>query len=189
MTDPSDTGAPRAWPATAWSRRSLARAIRTSFLALLLLAPRSSGDLAAQQIGSGDGVRFGITAGGISTVGLAIEFFHDHRSLDITVGTWSFRDVSVSVVGKEYFGAGALHPFVGGGLWIVAAAPPGERLGLAAVLRAPIGVDWRAVGGHSLGLTMNVNRALAVRRTDPGDQLPLNRRLVPLPGVYYRWTR
>jgi len=45
------------------------------------------------------------------------------------------------------------------------------------------------VGGHSLGLTMNVNRALAVRRTDPGDQLPLNRRLVPLPGVYYRWTR
>ncbi len=189
MSDRSDTGAPRAWPATAWPRRPLARAVLISCLALLLLAPGPSSRLAAQQIGSGDGVRFGITAGGISTVGFAIEFFHDHHSLDITVGTWSFRDVSVSVVGKEYLGAGALHPFVGGGLWVVAAAPPGERLGLAAVLRAPIGVDWRAVGRHSLGLTMNVNRALAVRRTDPEDQLPLNRRLVPLPGVYYRWTR
>ena len=38
-------------------------------------------------------------------------------------------------------------------------------------------------------MTFNVNRALAVRRTDPADDLPLNGRLIPLPGVYYRWKR
>jgi hypothetical protein len=33
-----------------------------------------------------------------------------------------------------------------------------------------------------------VNRALAVRRTDPDDDLPPNGRIVPLPEVYYRFT-
>jgi hypothetical protein len=57
------------------------------------------------------------------------------------------------------------------------------------VLHAPVGLDWQAFDGHFLGAAMNVNRALWVRRTDPADDLPLNRRLVPLPGVYYRWGR
>jgi hypothetical protein len=26
-----------------------------------------------------------------------------------------------------------------------------------------------------------------VRRTDPEDDTPLNRRLVPIPGISYRW--
>jgi hypothetical protein len=80
---------------------------------------------------------------------------------------------------------------VGGGLWLVGAAPvqEEEQFGLAVVLRAPVGVDWRAVGEHYVGASINVNRALWARRTDPEDDLPLNRRLVPLPGVYYRWSR
>jgi hypothetical protein len=164
-------------------------AVFGGLVAVLALVTPHPTALAAQEIGYGEGVRFGITAGGISTIGFAVEFFENHHSLDITVGTWSFRDLSVSVVGKEYFGAGALHPYVGGGLWIVAAAPRDERPGFAAVLRAPVGVDWRVAGRHSLGLAINVNRALGVRRTDPEDNLPLNKRLVPLPGVYYRWTR
>lgn len=151
-----------------------------------LLLPAGS---AAQR--GDDGVRFGVTFGGISTVGFVVEYFDGTRSVELTVGTWSFRDLSASVVGKEYFGVGALRPFVGIGLWLVGAPPPrsGERLGLAAVLHAPVGVDWRAAGGHYAGAALNVNRALWVRRTDPEDDLPLNQRFVPLPGLYYRWGR
>ena len=64
-----------------------------------------------------------------------------------------------------------------------------ERVGLAAVLTLPVGVDWRVVSRHYAGLAINVNRGLWVRRTDPRDDLPLNDRLVPLPGAYYRWSR
>lgn len=144
---------------------------------------------AAQGTGSGSGVRVGVSLGGTSTVGLTLEYVEEHRALEFTVGTWSFRDLSVSAVGKSYFGAGDLLPYVGAGIWLVAARPPGERAGIAAVLRAPVGVDWQAADGSYLGAGLNVNRALAVRRTDPTDDLPLNRRLVPLPEVYYRWKR
>lgn len=145
--------------------------------------------VSAQGTGSGSGVRVGISLGGISTVGLSVEYVREHRSLELTAGTWSFRDLSVSAVVKEYFGAGDLLPFVGGGIWLVAARPPGERTGVAAVLRVPVGMDWQAADGSFLGAGLNVNRGLAVRRTDPTDDLPLNRRLVPLPEIYYRWRR
>jgi hypothetical protein len=143
----------------------------------------------AQGARAGDGVRVGVTLGGISTVGLALEYFHGHRSIDLNIGTWSFRDVSASLVVKEYFGAADALPFVGAGIWLVAAKPPGERAGLAAVLHAPVGVDWHVGADHYLGFALNVNRGIAVRRSDPEDDLPLNRRIVPLPGVYYRWSR
>lgn len=156
--------------------------------ALLLLSCLVGADPAlAQGSGAGNGVRLGVTFGGISTVGLTVEFYDEHRSIDLTVGTWSFRDVSAAVAVKHYFGAGDLLPFVGGGLWLVVAR--GERTGFAGVLHAPVGIDWRAKGRHHVGLGLNVNRALWVRRTDPEDDLPLNRRVVPLPGVYYRWAR
>ncbi|MHB1193297.1 MAG: hypothetical protein ACYC6F_09640 [Longimicrobiales bacterium] len=156
---------------------------------LLAVLSGVAAPLAAQGTGTGSGVRVGVGFGGISTVGLTVEYVHEHSALELTVGTWSFRDLSVSVVGKQYLGAGDLLPFVGGGLWLVAARPPGERTGVAAVLQAPVGVDWQAADGSYVGMTLNVNRALAVRRTDPEDELPINRRLVPLPGVYYRWKR
>ena len=155
-------------------------------VAAALLLPAAA---TAQGTGSGAGVRVGFTFGGISTLGFTVEYYDGPRSLDLTVGTWSFRDLSVSAVVKEYLGAGDLHPFVGGGIWLVAARPPGERIGLAAVLHAPIGVDWRATGPHFVGAALNLNRALAARRTDPEDEMPLNKRLVPLPGLYYRWRR
>jgi len=44
------------------------------------------------------------------------------------------------------------------------------------------------VGHHAFGVGVNLNRALLVRRTNPEDELPLNGRLVPLPGAYYRLT-
>jgi len=167
-----------------------ANASRLHALAALLAAVMGlTAPLAAQGTATGSAVRVGVGVGGISTVGLTVEYVHEHSALELTVGTWSFRDLSVSVVGKQYLGAGDLLPFVGGGLWLVAAHPPGERTGVAAVLQAPVGVDWQAADGSYIGMTLNVNRALAVRRTDPQDEAPLNRRLVPLPGAYYRWKR
>ncbi len=153
---------------------------------LALLAPAA---LAAQGAGAGSGMRVGVSLGGISTVGITLEYFHDQHAIDLAVGTWSFHDLSVSVTGREYFGAGYLHPFVGGGLWLVLARPPGERFGMAAVLQAPVGIDWRVTGRHYVGGVINVDRALWVRRSDPEDDLPLNKRIVPLPGVYYSWRR
>ena len=160
-------------------------------VALTLLAVALAAPLAAQGPDDGNGVRFGLSLGGISTVSLSVEFFRDSRSLDVAVGTWSFRDLSVSATARQYFGASDLKPVVGAGLWLAAAAPSadGERTGFALVLRAPIGVDWAVADDHAAGLVMNVNRGLWVKRSDPEDDLPLNRRLVPLPELYYRFTR
>lgn len=156
----------------------------TAILLLSVLAMPS----AAQSPGAGDGVRIGVSFGGISTIALNVELYRDSHALDLALGTWSFRDLSVSAVAKEYFGAGAARPVVGAGLWMVTSWAGGERTGVALVLRAPLGVDW-AVGDsrHSLGALLNVNRGLWVRRSDPQDQLPMNQRLVPLPELYYRF--
>ena len=160
---------------------------RTAVL-LLLIAFVATPPAAAQAPNAGDGVRFGLSFGGVSTVAATVELFRDARSVDVTFGTWSFRDVSVSAVVKQYFGGGAARPVVGAGLWAVAAAP-GGRTGWALVLRAPIGVDWSMADRHALGGFLNVNRAIWVRRSNPRDDVPLNRRLVPLPEIYYRFTR
>ncbi len=162
-------------------RRS-AGAAANVLLALAVLAF----PLAAQGSNAGDGVRVGVSFGGISTVGVVVELYRDTHALDLALGTWSFRDISLSVVYKEYFFGSRVRPYVGGGLWAVAAFPPSERTGLALVLRAPVGVDWSFVDDHAIGAALNLNRAIGVRRTDPEDDIPLNRRLVPLPELYYR---
>lgn len=150
--------------------------------ALLAIAP--AGGVAAQQANT---IRVGISAGGTSTLGLLLEYVDGHGSTEISVGTWSFRDLSVSLVRRQYFGVSALRPVLGVGLWGILATPEGERPGMALVLRAPIGMDWRAGSTHFLTLDLNVNRGIWVRRTDPDDDTPLNQRLVPLPGLSYRW--
>ena len=170
-------------------RPHLPRSRTLGLLAAAALLALTASDAIAQNIGDGNGMRFGVSFGGISTFGLTVEWFREHRSIELTAGTWAFRDLSVSAVGKQYFGGGAAKPFVGAGLWFVLAKPADERTGLAMVLRAPVGVDWRASDHHALGAALNVNRGLFVRRTDPEDDLPLNKRLVPLPELYYRFTR
>lgn len=162
-----------------------ARTFLSLALASLLASP-----LAAQGSNAGDGLRIGISAGGISTVSLTLELFRDSHAVELGLGTWSFHDVSISTVYKEYIGGKAVRPFLGAGLWMVAAAPivEEERTGFALVLRAPIGLEWSFVDDHALGAALNLNRGLAVRRSDPLDDLPMNHRLVPLPEVYYRFT-
>jgi hypothetical protein len=151
--------------------------------AATMLAPNV---VQAQASAADDHIRIGVTLGGISTFGLVVEFFDGNQSLDLTVGTFSFHDLSISAVAKRYVGSHAGKLFVGGGLWIVLAKPPGERLGVAAVVRAPIGVDVTLRTDHHLGAAVNLNRALFARRTDPLDDLPLNKGLIPLPGFYYK---
>lgn len=161
------------------------RSAANTLLALLVMAA----PVHAQSPGAGDGVRFGVSVGGISTVALVVELYRDSHGLDVALGTWSFRDVSLSVVGRQYFGAGSARPVVGAGLWMVASWSGEERTGLALVLRAPVGVDWAVDGPHAVGAFLNVNRGLWVRRSNPADDLPMNRRLVPLPELYYRHRR
>jgi hypothetical protein len=152
--------------------------------ALILLLSPSRGE--ALQPSAPDGFRIGLTVGGISFVGLSMEYRWQGRGVDITVGTWALRDVSVSVVGKQYLGPGGLRPYFGIGLWGVAAFPE-DGAGSVLVVRAPVGVDWRVVDENYLGAAMTINRGIWVKRSDPDDQTPLNRRLVPLPVFYHRW--
>lgn len=161
--------------------------MRTSIALFALLAIAASPGR-AQGPDAGEGLRIGVSLGGISTFAIDVELFRDSQSIDFAVGTWSFRDLSLSAVVRQYFGAGSAKPVVGAGLWVVG-APGDDRTGWALVLRAPVGVDWAMAEDHALGVFLNVNRALWVRRANPADQVPLNRRLVPLPELYYRYTR
>jgi hypothetical protein len=139
----------------------------------------------AQGSDAGSGWRLGITFGGISTFGVTYETYRDGTALEVPLGTFAFRDLGVAVSGKQYFGGRAARPFAGLGLWaIVASSDP--RSGLGLVARMPLGLDWNVHDRHSVGTEIAINRALAVRRPDPEDDRPLNRRLVPLPGIYYR---
>ena len=129
----------------------------------------------------------GLTVGGTSTLAVVLERIDGRRGLELTVGTWSFRNVSVSAVAKAYLGPSAFRPVLGGGLWALAAlsAPEGERKGVALLARFPIGFDWRVASGNYLGMDVNVTRALWIRRAD-FSELPPSPRLVPIPGLSYR---
>jgi len=159
-----------------------------AFVVAAVIAPCH---VAAQGSNAGNGVRFGLSFGGTSTVALDVEFYRDGRSLDLALGTWSFRALSFSAVAKQYFGGRAARPVVGLGLWIVGArtASTGERTGVALVLRAPVGLDWEFADQHAVGPFINLNRGLWVRRSNPDDDAPMVKRLVPLPQLYYRYRR
>ena len=134
-----------------------------------------------------DGYRFGLSVGGTGTIALVVERLWGREGIELSVGTWSFRNVSVSALGKAYLGPSALRPAVGAGLWTVVgvSAPEGQRNGVAVIARFPIGFDWRLAPGHFLDLDVSVNRALWIRRADYSD-MPPSPRLIPVPGVSYR---
>lgn len=137
-------------------------------------------------------LRLGFSFGGISFVGLLLEQRWGTRSVELNLGTWAFRDLSVSLVAKQYYGPGDFRPYSGVGLWGVLAAPPAgpeEQQGFALLLRAPVGVEWNLDAGHHVGADLALNRALRIRRKDPRDETPPSSRLVPLPGFHYRWKR
>lgn len=162
--------------------RRRAPALAAFTVALCLTAPGA----AAQE---GEGWRFGISVGGVSTVGLVVERIGDWGRVEMLLGTWAFRDISLSTVYKNTIGGGSLRAVAGLGLWTVLAFPPDERTGVALVARAPFGFEWEFQDDHFLGAELGFSRALAIRRTDPEDTTPPAQRIVPLPGASYRWRR
>ena len=153
---------------------------------LLVLA--LSGPAAEAAAQDDDGYRFGLVVGGTSTLAVVVERIEGRAGLELTLGTWSFRNVSVSAVAKTYLGPSAFRPTLGAGLWAIAglSAAEGERKGVAVLARFPIGFDWRVASGNYVGLEVDVTRALWVRRADFSD-LPPSPRLVPIPGLSYRF--
>jgi hypothetical protein len=158
--------------------------------ALFLCPPEASGTPTSNRA-EPEEVRIGLSFGGISFMGFVMEYRWGNRSVEMNIGTWSFRDLSLSLVGKQYFGPGDFRPFAGLGLWAVAApnTGPGERTGVAVMARAPVGVEWNVDADHHLGAHLSLNRALWIRRKDPLDDFPPTDRLMPLPGFYYLWKR
>ncbi len=131
-------------------------------------------------------LRVGVTLGGTSFLGLSAEYLWGRTALEATLGTFSLRDISLAVAGKQYIGGGSVRAFLGLGLWAISDFGA-ERTGLALLARAPLGVDWQVSGNHYTGLEMGLNRALLLRRTDPTDTTPPASRVVPLPALYYRF--
>jgi hypothetical protein len=165
-----------------WKRGGAAASLRTAASVALLC-----GALLPQGVHAQEDLRLGISLGGTSLIAFVTEIMEGRNSLELTVGTFSFRDLSASVVVRTYLGASAFRPVVGAGLWGILAPPQdASRWGTAIVARFPVGFDWRLAPGHFVDLDLNVNRALWVRRKDL-EERPMNSRLIPIPGLGYRW--
>lgn len=131
--------------------------------------------------------RFGVSMGGASVIAAVVERRWDERGVEVQLGSWGTRDLSLSVSAKRYFGARAVRPFAGAGLWVaVARTDAGTGLGLVA--RAAAGAERSFVSRHAPALTIYLNRALAVKR--PGNRYarPVRRGLVPIPELSYRFS-
>lgn len=174
--------APGQRPALAVKGVALLIALSSSLICLL------ASPLAAQTTDNDMRVRIGVTAGGIGTIGASVEFLWGSRSVDVSLSTFSFSEVSLSVTGKQYFGGGDMRPFVGVGLWGIAGSTgqEGEQTGKALIFRVPVGSDWNFTVRHHLGGSLAVNVGLWIDRADPEDDTPISRSPVPLPGFYYR---
>jgi hypothetical protein len=157
-------------------------------LLLLLLGPGAAAGQADEPTrpATRGELRLGVSVGGTGFVGFITEYRRGGWSGELNVGTISFREISVSVVGKRYFGTGTFQPAIGAGIWSLSAWTE-DGSGSILLARVPLAVDWHVTGGHHLGLEVAMNRALVVNRLDPEDDTPPSRTIVPLPGLYYRY--
>ena len=131
--------------------------------------------------------RFGVSMGGASAIAAVVERRWDERSVEMQFGSWGTRDLSLSMSAKQYFGARAVRPFAGAGLWIaVARTDAGTGLGLVA--RAAAGAERSFANRHAPALTIYLNRALAVKRPSNRYSRPVRRGLVPIPELSYRFS-
>jgi hypothetical protein len=151
----------------------------------LPLALALAAALWARPANAQDRIRFGVVFGGLGFVGAVVEGVWDDRSVEAVVSTFSFRDVSISFAGKQFFGASWLKPALGAGLtYMVGSSPDG--VGSALIARFPLGGDWKLVPGHYATWEVNVTRALLVNRPDPADDTPPTQRIIPFPSFSYR---
>jgi hypothetical protein len=162
------------------------RTLSIPIVGFLWLLVGAAAGMAQDSTESRDEIRLGVTLGGTGFLGLVAEYRRGDWAGELTVGSITFREVAVAVAGKRYFTEGRLQPFVGAGLWSLTAWTE-DGSGSVLIARAPLGVDWLVTGGHSMGLEVGLNRALAVNRLDPDDDTPPSTNVVPLPGIYYRY--
>ena len=168
------------------------RAARRMALLISLFFPLGAplaSSLVAQSTDDDMQFRVGVTAGGIGSFGASVEFVWGSWSVDVNLATFTFKEVSLAVTGKHYFGGGDLRPFMGVGLWGIAGSTgeEGSQTGKALILRIPVGGDWNFTGKHYLGGSLAVNEGLWIDRADPADDRPVSRQPIPLPGFYYRF--
>ncbi len=130
--------------------------------------------------------RVGLTLGGTTLAGLTFEARRGGWAAELTLGTVTFRDLSLALTGKRYFSGRTFQPYAGVGLWGLGARSE-EGSGAALIARFPAGLDWKFVRQHSIGGELSLNRALWVDRVDPEDQEPPRTRLIPIPSLYYRY--
>ncbi len=176
MTDPNGyTPAPM---------RYALRHLRTGLLALLLTCPWTT-PVAAQDLNR-DGFSIGLGFAGTGLLSLLMEYRWGNAAMEVSLSTISFTDVGLYAGGRAYLGGATPQPVLGLGLWGLLAGSE-DRTGGALILRAPIGIDWNVSGASHLGFNIALNKALVVRRPDPADTEPPNPRLVPLPGIEYRY--
>jgi hypothetical protein len=167
----------------------LLRVPTAAFVLLLALGLSSPAqELAAQESTrpASGALRVGLTLGGTGFLGLTTEFQRNDYSVELTLGTISFREVAVALTGKRYFSQDQLRPAVGLGLWSLSAWTE-DGSGSVLILRMPFAADWNWAGGHAAGAEVALNRALAVNRLDPEDDTPPSSNIVPFPGFYYRF--
>ncbi len=95
----------------------LARSRALLFALFSSLAGLLASPLTAQTPADDMRLRIGVTALGVGSLGASVEFLWGSTSIDINLATVTFKEVSLAVTGKQYFGSGDLRPFVGVGLW------------------------------------------------------------------------
>jgi len=134
-----------------------------------------------------DEFRVGVTLGSTAFLGLSLEYIWDQTGVELNLGTWALRDISVAVSGKQYIGQGTIRGFVGLGIWNVTAWQE-EGLGSGLILRAPVGFELEALDNTAIGAELNLSKALWIKRADPEDDTPPQDRIVPLPGFYAKWS-
>jgi hypothetical protein len=166
------------------------RRLTIAVASLLILFSTLSTSLTAQdttpRAESRNRLRIGISLGGTGFLGIVTEYQHGDWAGELGLGTISFRELSVFVTGKRYFAGGSFRPVLGAGFWNLSEWTE-EGSGSVFIFRAPIGIDWQVSGGHALGAEVGLNRALAIDRRDTEDDTPPSPRLVPFPGIYYRY--
>ena len=150
-----------------------------------LLALGLAAALLARPCAAQDRIRAGVVFGGLGFIGAVVEGIWDDRSAEVVVSTFTFHDVSVSVAGKQFFGASWLKPALGAGVTYMASRTE-DGFGSALIARFPLGGDWQMAGGHYLTWEVNVTRGLAVHRPDPTDTAPMTQRIIPFPSFSYR---
>lgn len=129
--------------------------------------------------------RLGISLGGIHAVGLDFEYHSKNNSIGLSIGTWLFHDICLSLSARRYLRSSGSTPCVGLGLWS-ALSFSDKGTGNLMALCFPAGIEWRMFEKHSLGLEIDSSYLFAQWGAAEVDEPPLRRRFVFIPNLYYK---